>query len=83
MYSDLAVASQTTGQFQATTIGERLRIQVQMRSQADAGHIAAVQQRFSRMMNKHVATDVQMVPYFEFRHGMEVDYERKFSHLVR
>ena len=39
-YSSRTVASRTTGQFQATTIGERLRIQVQMRSQVDAGRMA-------------------------------------------
>jgi len=83
LYSDRTVASRTTGQFQVTTAGDKLRIQVQMRSQVDTDRIAAVQQRFSRMINKHVATDVHMLPYFEFRHAMGVDYERKFSHLVR
>jgi phenylacetate-coenzyme A ligase PaaK-like adenylate-forming protein len=83
LYSDRAVASETTGQFQVTTAGDKLRVQVQMRSQADTDRIAAVQQRLSRLINQHFSTDVDMVPYFEFRHGMGVDYERKFSHLVR
>jgi phenylacetate-CoA ligase len=83
LYSDHAVASETTGQFQATAAGNKLSMQIQMRPQVDTDRIAAVQKRFSAMINTHVATDVHMVPYFEFRHGMAVDYERKFSHLVR
>jgi phenylacetate-CoA ligase len=83
LYADLSVAAETTGQFQATTAGDKLRVQVQLRSRIDPDRIVAVQQRLSTLINTHVATDVEMVPYFEFRHGMGVDYERKFSHLVR
>jgi hypothetical protein len=83
LYSDHAVASQTTGQFRASTDGNRLSVHVQMSSQVDTDRIAEVQRRFSALTNTHVATDVHMVPYFAFQHGMGVDYERKFTHLVR
>ena len=81
LYSDHAVASQTTGQFHVTECGGRLQVCVQLRADADGGESA--RERFSTLINKHVAADVYVVPYFEFRHGMGVDYERKFSHLSR
>jgi phenylacetate-CoA ligase len=83
LYSDRTLASQITGQFQALAAGDTLRIDIQVDSQTGADRIATVQKRFSGLINQYIQADVRVVPYLEFRHGMGVDYERKFSHLVR
>lgn len=83
LYSDYVVAAQTTGQFQVTTTGARFMIQVQLRSGVPAQRAATVQRRFTQLINRHVPADIHLLPYFEFRHGMGVDYEKKFDHLVR
>jgi hypothetical protein len=81
LYSDYGVASGTTGQFRVAKVRDRLSICVQMRSQSP-GRGAIVQRRLSKLINGQFPADVRMVPYFDFRHGMGVDYERKFRHLA-
>jgi len=83
LYSDCTLASQTTGQFQAMENKDRLLINIQLHARSGGNPIATVQKRFSALINRHVPADVRVVPYFDFQHGMGVDYERKFSHLVR
>jgi hypothetical protein len=83
LYSDFTVAARTTGQFLVTTAGGKFSIQVQLGSQVPANRVAIVHRRLTTLINRHVPADVHMIPFLEFQHGMGVDYEQKFNHLVR
>jgi phenylacetate-CoA ligase len=81
VYSDHGLAAQTTGQFTVQENGQRLRLCIQLRPHIGGLDVGTAQTQFAELINRHVAADVRTLPYFEFRHGMTVDYERKFSHL--
>jgi phenylacetate-CoA ligase len=83
LYSDRALASQTTGQFQATEAGDAMNIQIQLQPHTKADDIAPLQKRYSKLINTFIPASVQAVPYFDFRHGMTVNYETKFCHIGR
>lgn len=81
VYTDHRLAAQTTGQFTVQESGQRLRFCIQLRSHIGGVDVDAAQTQFSELINRHVAADVRVLPYFDFRHGMTVDYERKFTHV--
>jgi phenylacetate-CoA ligase len=80
LYSDHRLASATTGQFHATARGGRLHVRIQLQAATEPGRRATIQARFSALFNRHVPAVVRAVPYFDFREGLSVDYERKFHH---
>ena len=82
-YSDRTLASVTTGQFHVTERGSRLHIRIQLQDAIEAGRRATIQARFSSLFNAHVPAVVRVVPYFDFRDALSVDYERKFHHRMR
>jgi phenylacetate-coenzyme A ligase PaaK-like adenylate-forming protein len=83
LYSDRALASATTGQFQVTTRNDRLQLRIQLQTGIEPGRRARIQAEFSALFNRHVRTVVRAVPYFDFHDALSVDYERKFHHRVR
>jgi hypothetical protein len=83
VYSDHGLAAQTTGQFTVQENGQRLRLCIQLRPHIGGLDVGTAQTQFAELINRHVAADVRALPYFEFRHGMTVDYERKFNHVGR
>jgi phenylacetate-CoA ligase len=82
LYSDPALAATTTGQFNATTKGGRLRLRVQLQADVEPGLRARIQAQWSSLFNRHFPAVVHAIPYFEFREALSVDYERKFLHLM-
>ena len=83
LYSDPMLASLTTGQFHATARVGRLHLRIQLQAATEPGRIATIQAQFSGLFNRHVPAVVRVVPYFDFRDALSVDYERKFNHRVR
>ncbi len=83
LYADHRLAAQTTGQFQVEENGRCLKVHIQLKPHVEGRAVDAARTRFSSVINEHVAADVSAVPYFDFRHGMAIDYERKFQHVTR
>ena len=83
LYSDRTLASQTTGQFQARAAGDKWTFRFKCMHKPLRIASRRSGEPLFRAVNQHIPADVRVLPYFEFRHGMGVDYERKFSHLVR
>lgn len=83
LYSDHALAAETTGQFTVTARGGRLRLRIQLQSATERRRQSTIQAQFSSLFNRHVPSVVSVVPYYGFHHALSVDYERKFQHKVR
>jgi hypothetical protein len=76
------LAATTTGQFNATAHGGRVRLRVQLQADVEPGRNAKIQARWSSLFNRHLPAVVHAIPYFEFREALSVDYERKFLHRI-
>jgi phenylacetate-CoA ligase len=83
LYSDHALASATTGQFRVSARDSGLHIRIQLQAAIENGRRKAFQAQFSSLFNAHVPAVVRVVPYFDFRDALSVDYERKFLHRAR
>jgi hypothetical protein len=82
LYSDARLASCTTGQFHASVRQGKLLLRIQLRRDCKRTRVGAVARRFSTLFNRHIATEVEAVPYFEFREALGIDYDRKFQHQI-
>jgi hypothetical protein len=80
LYADLDLAAKVTGNFRLLPEGNEIALLVQARPSIDP--IASLQEALSaRMVAFCGALRVRVIPYNDFRHGMEPDYERK-QHYV-
>jgi phenylacetate-CoA ligase len=80
LYSDAKLASATTGQFRVAERGGKLHVRIQLQADITPARKATIQSRFSALFNRQFPAVVRVVPYFDFREGLSVDYEQKFRH---
>lgn len=83
LYSNRALAAVTTGQFKMREQRGRLHLHIQLQADVASSRRMSIQSKFAALFNRHVATVVRAMGYYEFRDALSVDYERKFDHKVR
>ena len=77
LYADREVARAVTGQFRMSGNDSRINLTVQLRPGLNPSVQMAAP--LARRLGKGV--EVTLLPYRDYPHGMEVDYERKFRHI--
>lgn len=81
IYSDPAVAGATTANFRMEEDGDQLLVRFQLKPGV-AGD-AAMATRFEQALRAWTPANcrAELVPYHDFRQGMELSYQRKFQYL--
>ena len=80
LYSDYELARRVTGNFLIVNDDDKIVVQIQLKegeeNSDDTFH------KFKNLFGAIPGTDVQLFSYHEFKHGMKLDYETKFRHIV-
>ena len=80
LYSDYELARRVTGNFLIANDDDKIVVQIQLKegekNSADTLH------KFRNLFGTIPGTDVHLFSYHDFKHGMKVDYETKFRHIL-
>ena len=79
LYEDLDLASRFTGHFKMKKENDRLAVRIQLRERTDPTE--ALRKRYQDLLNGLWEAEVQLVPYYDDRSVLTVNYEKKFRHI--
>ena len=80
LYSDYELARRVTGNFLISENKNKIVVQVQLKEGEEISD--DILHKFRNLFGTIPGTDVHLFSYHDFKHGMKVDYETKFRHIV-
>ena len=81
LYADAELAGMTTANFRLRRVNRQAQLRIQLKSGVASG--PSLKERFAEAMARYTDAKVEIViePYYHFRSGMSLDYERKFAYM--
>ncbi|MCX5667412.1 MAG: hypothetical protein NTY34_03775 [Candidatus Omnitrophica bacterium] len=79
LYKDFELASKTTGNFLMKSEDGRLIIEIQLKENVPAS--GDLKERWEKLFSSLADTEVRLMPYYEFKQALIVNYEKKFRHI--